>query len=168
MSKVMIREAVMEDVPALEALFKASYGELLKTDYPGPLLERALPMLSKVNLGLIERGQFFVALSMDGDLAGAGGWSYEPPGHGETVPGRAHIRHVAVSPKHTGRGVGRHIIDHCRDHAGDIHILECFATLSAVRFYEKLGFEVLREFDVALGGEIPFSSVHMLKDFRAN
>lgn len=161
MGRVIIRQATLEDVSALEVLFRASYGELLKPDYPAPFIEKALPALSRVNFDLIDRGQFFLALTMEGDLSGAGGWSYEPPHGGNPEPGRAHIRHLAVSPTHMGRGVGRHIVDHCRDQAGEIDILECFSTLSALPFYRALGFEAVKEITVPLGPGLDFASIHM-------
>ncbi len=75
---LLVRQAVLADVPALENLIRASVLGLQTADYTPEQREQALELVFGVDTQLIEDGTYFVAeAKVDGDqvMAGCGGWS---------------------------------------------------------------------------------------------
>lgn len=161
MAKIEVRPTNPSDQDGLHTLYRESFGKMLRKDYPQQILDRALPLLSQVNEALISSGKYYLANDEAGNVMGAGGWSHEMPGQGRIIPGTIHIRHFAVLPKFAHRGVARAIFDRCLDDAVEAASVECFSTKTAQPFYASLGFAVIREFDVNMGPELAFPSVHM-------
>lgn len=164
MAKIEIRATESSDRNQLHALYRESFGTMLGKDYPEQFLDRALPLLSQVNEALISSGKYYLASDEAGNVMGAGGWSYETPGQGGIIPGHIHIRHFAVSPKFARRGAARAIFERCLNDASEVACVECFSTKTAQPFYASLGFDVIREFDVIMGPDLVFPSVHMKLD----
>ncbi len=148
-----VRVATTADAVAVSEVLAASYGELLTADYDAAVLARALPLMSKANPVLLESGRYYVAETADGRIIGAGGWSVERPGSTEVIDGLAHVRHFATDPRWIGRGVATAILTRCSNDAAaaGARTMEAYSTLSAVNFYQALGFVTVGTFDVQSG-----------------
>src|SRR3982750_2124167 len=129
----LIRPARPTDADAVSTLLQTSYSDLLATSYNSHLLRLALPYMSKANSTLLVSGTYYVAEAASGILVGCGGWTAAQPGSGETVEGEAHIRHFAIHPQWTRRGMGTAILARCLNDARSLGIrkLHCFSTLNA-------------------------------------
>lgn len=160
-----IRIAVPENHRAVSRLFDASYSRLLRGYYPEPLLEAALPLLTRANPMLLACGTFFVAESDEGAVVGCGGWTRERPDKGDVASRLAHIRHFATDPDHARSGIGRAIYRACEEQARNEGIarFECYAGLNAEGFYAALGFERIETIDLRLGGDATLPAVWMTR-----
>ena len=146
----------------VDALLEASYTALLSPAYSSDLLARALPRITRAQDALLSSGRYVLLRDGAGHLVGAGGITLGAPGTGDRRPGLAHIRHVAVDPAHTGKGVGRHLLTHLLNIAlsdGAARV-EALSTLNAEPFYAAMGFRRVEALDVALG-DLPFPSIRM-------
>lgn len=161
-----VRIAVPEDVPAVTALFEATYPPLFAAGYGPEVLAAALPRMTKANPRLLASGNFFVATRRDGEIIGCGGWSKERPGTSEFRDGIGHIRHFATHPDWLRRGIGRAIIDRCSEQAraADIARFECYSSLVAVGFYRAIGFSVESEMTLDLGDGVSIKGMLMRRE----
>ena len=112
-----VRVANPGDDKSVSALLSASYPVLLAQDYDPDLLSAALPLMTNANPRLLASGTYYVAVTGDGSIIGCGGWTAEAPGGGESTPGVGHIRHFAVHPDWTRRGVGLALLNRCIEEA---------------------------------------------------
>lgn len=158
-----IRPTTRTDIPAVDALLSASYPVLLNPDYPASVLVTALPLISRAQPDLVACGTYFGL--WDSALVAAGGWTEQAPGAGgvEGVPQIGHIRHVVTDHRATRRGYGRALMVHILQSARGAGITEmrCQATLSAVAFYQAMGFRAQEPIDVPLRQGITFPAVLM-------
>ena len=117
-----IRKARMEDVPAAYRLI-SGYAE------SGLMLRRSLAFL-------YENLRDFVVAVEDGDLVGIGGLH---------VMWRdlAEIRSLAVSPAHTGGGIGKQLVAFILEEAQTLGIGRVFALTYQRLFFERCGFRVV-------------------------
>ena len=159
---ILVRRATLADIGAVDALLGRSYGPLLRADYPPSTLVLALPRMARAQPQLLASGRYFVA-EEDGRLLGAGGWSPEPPGGGPVVPGLGHVRHVATDAGAARRGVGRAVMERIMEdaRAAGRDRLSALSTLTAVPFYQVLGFALLRRRDLSFGAGVLFPVVEM-------
>ena len=159
-----VRRATREDIGAVDALLRRSYGPLLRADYPPSTLVLALPQMARAQPKLLASGRYFLA-EEEGEVLGAGGWSPEAPGGGRVVPGLGHVRHVATDARAVRRGVGRAVMERvfAQARAERTARLSSLSTLTAVPFYEALGFRPLRRVTLHFGGA-PFAAVEMERD----
>jgi len=158
---ILIRPATPADIGAVDELLGRSYGPLLRADYPPSTLVLALPRMARAQPQLLASGRYFLA-ELEGQLLGAGGWSPEPPGGGAVIPGLGHVRHVATSARVARRGVGRAVMGRVMAEARGAGALRLssLSTLTAVPFYEALGFRPLRPLMLKFGGA-DFPAVEM-------
>ncbi|WP_308915739.1 GNAT family N-acetyltransferase [Jannaschia sp. LMIT008] len=156
------RIATPADLPAIDALLARSYPALLKADYPPSVLVTALPLISRAQPALLASGTHWV--TTDGSRAVAcGGWTAAPP-RGRTAPrGWGSVRHLAVDPARTRRGLARALMEAALGQArgAGVRAMQCLSTRTAVPFYASLGFEVVGPVDVALRNGIVFPSIEM-------
>ncbi len=159
-----IRTATMDDLGALDDLFQRSYARLLAPDYPPSVLMTAVPVIGRAQPDLLKSGLFFVTETGEGDLVGAGGWSLQAPGGRPGQRGVGHIRHVATDPEHTRAGIARGLLEHILLHAkaSGMAQMHCQSTLTAVPFYQAMGFVAQGEVSVTLRGGIEFPAVFMV------
>ncbi len=160
---MLIRRTDHADIPAIDRLLSRSYPTLLKADYAASVLEVALPLISKARPELVTSGTYFAAIVED-KIISAGGWSAERP-TGGVEPGLGHIRHVVSDPDYVRRGAAKAVMDATFEDARKAGMtrMECCSTLSAVPFYQAMGFVVSKPVTVPLGPEgIGFASVLML------
>jgi N-acetylglutamate synthase-like GNAT family acetyltransferase len=162
-ANVVLRAALPSDGLAIESVLSASYSELLKGAYSESLLAVALPALTTANPALLASGTFYLAENASGRLVGCGGWTHQKPGTSEMEEGIAHIRHFAIHPNWSGRGIGRSIYNHCEGQAREarVKIFDCYSTLNAQPFYAALGFKTISANEVMLRGTIKFPTVLM-------
>ncbi|MGE0667263.1 MAG: GNAT family N-acetyltransferase [Sphingomonadales bacterium] len=162
---ITVRVAVPRDVPAVDFILGESYPRLMAGAYEPSLLAEALPMMVRANLGLLASGTYYLA-EADGAPAGCGGWTFEEPGTGALEPGTAHIRHFAVRPSWTGRGVGRLLYRQCERaaRAAGARRFVCFSSLNGKAFYRALGFEGERVVEIAMGPAVRLPSVIMHRE----
>jgi GNAT superfamily N-acetyltransferase len=158
-----LRAATPGDGEAVSALLEASYPQLLAPDYDPRLLVAALPLMTKANPRLLASGTYYVAESGSDAVVGCGGWTVEAPGGGGSRPGVGHIRHFAIHPEWTRRGIGRALLDRCVEEARarGVGNLECFSTLTAEAFYRAAGFVTVGPINVPMSPTIALPSVHM-------
>lgn len=162
-----VRPATMADIAAIDNLLQRTYPRLLKLDYPPSVLVSALPRMTRAQPQLIASGTYYVAEDEAGVLLGAGGWTANIPGQGAVQEtGRANVRHVVTDDRALRRGVGRTLMSHSFATAREAGArwMHCMATRTAVPFYTALGFETLRDIDVAMGLGVNFPAVEMRRD----
>jgi N-acetylglutamate synthase-like GNAT family acetyltransferase len=140
-----VRVADPRDNKSVSDLLSASYPVLLAPDYDPRLLSAALPLIINANTRMLASGTYYVAVTGGGAIVGCGGWTAEAPGGGESKPGIGHVRHFAVHPDWTRRGVGSALLNICIEEAQfrGVGTLECFSTLTAESFYRSAGFVVV-------------------------
>jgi N-acetylglutamate synthase-like GNAT family acetyltransferase len=160
-----IRTADMGDETKVSTLLFASYPAAMSGRYSADVLGAALPRMTNANPKLLKSGTFYVAETQDGLVVGCGGWTSERPGTGELVQQVAHIRHFATHPQWLCRGIGRAIYLKCQTRAllAEAQEFECFASLNAEDFYRALGFETVKQVEVAMGPDVMFPAVLMTK-----
>ncbi|MEO8603724.1 MAG: GNAT family N-acetyltransferase [bacterium] len=171
----LLRRAVADEIPALQALITASARGLAGDDYSPAQIEAALGSAWGVDSELIRDQTYFVA-ELDGCMAGCGGWSFRATLFGaDAQAGRssarldaavdaARIRAFFVRPDWARRGVGRALLEHC-EAAARVHgfrAAQLMATLPGVRLYQRFGYVAAAPQDHPLPGglRIPFVPMH--------
>ncbi len=178
--QLLVRQAVLADVSALEKLIRASVLGLQAADYTPEQREQALELVFGVDTQLIADGTYFVAEArVDGNLvvAGCGGWSKRKTLYGsDHCSGRedalldpdhdaAKIRAFFVHPHWARRGVGSRILEVCEAAAATAGFrrLEMGATLTGVPLYLARGYVAAGEREVPLRPGVSLPIVHMVK-----
>ena len=145
---------------AIAALIPVSARALSKGFYTERETESAIRFVFGPDRRLIEDGTYFVV--EDGQrLAGCGGWSrrrtlyggdQRPVGGGaddalDPAVDAARIRAFFVAGTHARRGIGARILDACTEaaFAAGFTRFELMSTLPGVPFYEKLGFQRVKD-----------------------
>src|SRR5688572_2256731 len=127
-----IRTAKLDDVAELSELIPRATRELSVRFYTPAQIERAVGHVYGVDRQLIKDGTYFVA-EVDGQIAGAGGWSKRKTMFGGDGTGfkelsddlldptrdAARIRAFFVHPGFARRGIGRAILKRCEQAARD-------------------------------------------------
>ncbi len=160
--EIKIDVATPADLAETDRLFSRAYPALLKPDYPPSVLVMALPIISRAQPRLLASGTFYVA-RLDGAIIGAGGWTQGAPGGASRQTAVGHIRHVVTDQRYTRRGVGRAILTRVFEtaRAAGLDKLNCQATITAVPFYESVGFEAVGDIVVPLRPGVDFPAVAM-------
>lgn len=162
---VKVRVATLADVAAVDALLARSYPRLLRPDYQPSVMVLAVPLISRAKPALVTCGTYFV-VELGGAIIGSGGWTLAHPGGGRTAQGTANVRHVVTDHRSVRRGVGRALIAHILSTArlAGVTRLECLSTLTAVPFYQAMGFVSRGPLIIALAPGIDFPAVSMARD----
>ncbi|TCP36639.1 GNAT family N-acetyltransferase [Sphingomonas sp. BK235] len=157
------RAAVGADVAAIDALAARSIRALHAGAYPAAVIEEAVAHAYGVDWQLVRDATYFVA-TVDGALAGAGGWSFrhtiagahgpDDPAAAPLIPGRdaARLRAFYVDPAQARRGVGALLLgvsERAAAAAGFRHA-ELTATLPAIPFYAAFGYREVGDLDLPL------------------
>jgi GNAT superfamily N-acetyltransferase len=158
-----LRVATLEDSDAVASVLGPSYRQLMAAAYPPDLLERTLPAITRPNPALLSSGLYYLVESENGEPAGCGGWSVDPPGGWERHPDRAHIRHFATHPAWIRRGIGRLLFDRCAEDAwaAGFTLFEAWSSLNGQPFYASLGFRPLEQIATRMPGGIDFPAIRM-------
>lgn len=127
MAEITVRQAVAADREMLEELITACYSAIYPGWYDADVLTDALPEMLHVDQRLIDSGRYFAA-TIDGRLAGCGGWSTFGPASAASRPANGHVRHFATHPDFMRMGVGAAILERCVEDAkaAGISELQCF------------------------------------------
>ena len=135
---IMVRAAGPSDVPAIEALHRASVRELAAGYYAPAVLERFLAA-GTVDRDLIDAGTYYLAEILGGPV-GSGGWTAVDDGPGGAW--RARIRSVFVHPRWARHGIGRRLVLHAEAEAARAGVahFELEASLARVQLYQHLGY----------------------------
>ncbi|QBY01102.1 GNAT family N-acetyltransferase [Rhodophyticola sp. CCM32] len=160
-----IRPSNAADLPALDALVARSYGILMKRDYPPSILVTALPLIARAQPRLLTSGSYYVAVSAEGALVSAGGWTHQGPQGGVGPRDLGHIRLFATDPDATRKGLARAIMRHSLKTAAEAGItrLICQSSCTAVPFYTAMGFERQGEIEITLRPGISFPAMQMVR-----
>lgn len=178
---ITIRQAALDDVPALEHLVIESVRGLQKDDYTPQQIEGALGTVFGVDKQLIRDGTYFVAEEA-GAIVGCGGWSKRgtPFGSDDTPvkddrlldPTRdaARIRAFFVHPSYARRGVGTKLMEACEEAGKQYGFsrLELVATLTGEPLYARHGFDVVERFEIPLRNGARMPVVRMAKSVLAS
>ena len=177
---LLVRQAVLADVPALEELIRASVLGLQAADYTREQREQALELVFGVDTQLIEDGTYFVAEArVDGNqvIAGCGGWSKRKTLYGsDHCAGRedalldpdhdaAKIRAFFVHPDWARRGIGSKILTACESAAieAGFRSFELGATLTGERLFRTRGYAPIERIGVPLANGASLSVIRMSK-----
>jgi GNAT superfamily N-acetyltransferase len=171
-----LRPATPNDIPALTALIAASVRTLSRGFYTEAQAESALRFVFGVDSQLIADGSYYVIEDDDG-LAAAGGWSRrlhlyggdqakgaeDPQVDPATDPAR--IRAFFVAPRAARRGMARRLYAECVRAAKEHGFtrLELVATMPGVPLYQALGFEMGKEYALALPDGTSLPVVQMFR-----
>ncbi len=117
---VIIRKAITDDLPAIEALIKRFVED-------GTLLPRTFEELEDL------LGNFFVA-EIEGQMVGCAALDI----YNRKL---AEIRSLAVDPSAQGNGVGKLLVQACIDLAQEREILEVMAISASEDFFKSCGFD---------------------------
>ncbi|MEM6276791.1 MAG: GNAT family N-acetyltransferase [Pseudomonadota bacterium] len=152
-----IRPATLADTAAVDALLQRTYPRLLKADYPPSVLVGAIPAMTRAQPKLMACGTYYLA-EENGRVLGAGGWTPKARRRGW-----GDIRHVVTDDRELRRGIGRALMEHSFElaRATGLSHMECWATLTAVPFYEAVGFRLIGPMTVLLQGAIEFPAMRM-------
>ena len=158
-----LRTATPQDAESVSELLRYSYPRLMAPAYGEDELAAALEPMTRANPQLLSCGTYYVAELPTGMLVGCGGWTPERPGTTATEPGVGHIRHFAVHPDWTRRGIGRAILALCgrTARAAGVTVLECYSSLNAESFYRSSGFVRIRETRMELRPQVVLRAVLM-------
>ncbi|MBR9763109.1 MAG: GNAT family N-acetyltransferase [Rhodobacteraceae bacterium] len=163
--KTFIRPAMPADTEAVNRMLARSYRALLAPDYPAELLREALPFIKRPRPGLLTCGTYFLTLTGDEErVLSAGGWTDTSPHGAAGRPGEGHVRHVATDPDAARQGLGRGLMGQVMRSAcaAGVELLQCQSTLTAVPFYESLGFRARSLIELRLPNGVLFPAVQMV------
>jgi GNAT superfamily N-acetyltransferase len=160
------RISLLSDEMSVSALLLASYSELMASDYEAAALNATLPVMVRANQNLLGSGTFYVVDGPASSVIGCGGWTLAAPGTKMQTACLAHLRHFATHPDFTRRGVGRLIYDRCVEAAkvAGATRFQAYSSITAVSFYCSVGLQVVRTFDLPLGGDVTLPAVLMEGD----
>ena len=172
-----VRQARIEDIPAIEELIARSVMELMVGEYSLEQRLASIGPLFGVDRRVVEDGTYLV-VEVGGRLVGSGGWSFRRTVFGgdsiggrddtRAVPGAepAHIRAFYVDPGAARIGVGSLILRRSEAEAM-ARGFNCFAmgaTLTGRPFYARHGYRAGAEFPFLLPGGIEFPLLRMDKE----
>ncbi len=163
-----VRAATMSDQGPLSVLLRASYGWMLLDRYNADTVAGVLPELATPDTGLINSRQYYVATDEQGNLIGAGGWSWGNPVTGDLEHGKAHIRQFATHPTNFGKGVASAILARVRQDAAAVKTLECRSTVSAQGFFARHGFKPCGEVLQRIAPHILMATIRMTRERTAH
>jgi GNAT superfamily N-acetyltransferase len=172
------RLATLDDVPRLTAVMDAAISELQRAYLDDAQIEASRAVMG-IDTQLIADGTYFVVETLDGDVAGCGGWSRRATMYGnDHSPGRdtklldpavdaARVRAMYTNPAYARRGVGRLVLELCEAAAAaeGFERLELVGTLSGEPLYTAYGFSPLEWLDASLT-DVPVPCVRMAKPIR--
>jgi ribosomal protein S18 acetylase RimI-like enzyme len=149
---ITIRNAVTTDIPLIRRLaqeiWPETYGQLLSKDQLTYMLEL---FYSPTALDTqMREGHRFLILEEDGVPQGFADFSEIDP------PGTVKLHKLYVLPSGQGKGWGRQLLERviALSSALEAHavLLQVKRDNKAKHFYEKMGFRVLHELDLEIGG----------------
>src|SRR6202162_5392357 len=180
---ITLRNATLDDVPALRSLIARSARGLSTADYRPAQVEGALRGAFGVDTQLVNDRTYFVA-EENGAIVGCGGWSFRSTLFGSDARGgrdsslldpksqAAKIRAFFVDPSWARRGIGTLLLERCEAEARarGFSEVELMATLPGVKLYAVRGYvgaEMVRS-EVGAGESIEFIPMRKTMPFGAD
>ncbi len=159
-----VRTAGRADIAAIDALLARAYPRLLKPDYAPSVLVTAIPIIARAQPALVTCDTYFV-VEDQGAIIGAGGWTAVIPGENRSETRRGNVRHLVTDDRQVRRGVGRALMEHIFASARGAGMgwMHCTSTITAVPFYQAMGFAIRTKVLVPLAPGIRFPAVAMAR-----
>lgn len=171
---VRLRQASLEDLPALRELIDVSVRALNAGDYTQKQIESALQFeYGADNRQLVLERTYYVA-EIDNRIVGSGGWSRRK----NVLPSAkskvkladprcepAKIRAFFVHPNYARRGIATSILEASEKAArlAGFHQLELIATLTGEPVYAHFGFTAVERMELTLPDGVVFPATRMVK-----
>jgi GNAT superfamily N-acetyltransferase len=169
-----MRKATPEDIPIVQELINLSVRTLHPPFYDPTIIKLALEQVTAIDSNHVNEGNYFIveteppasSTSSSSLIVGCGGWSHRVTLYGNDIhtshdPARldpstdaAKVRAMFVHPEWTRKGIATMLLTACEDaglEAGFKRV-ELRASLQAVVFYEKQGYEKIEKINRELGG----------------
>jgi N-acetylglutamate synthase-like GNAT family acetyltransferase len=176
----IFRKAKITDTDNLERLIKESAKAINSAYYSQLEIDAALGNVWTVDRQLILDDTYWIVETLEGVVAGCGGWSKRKLLFGksdvlnsldnELIPGvdSARIRAFFVHPDFTRMGIGKRLLEKCEIEAKSFGFdsLELVATLSGEKLYSSQGYVPLKSYDVDLGNGITNKVISMYKSLK--
>lgn len=174
-----IRKAAVGDQAEIARLIAESVRGLSRDDYSERQIELAIKSVFGVDTELIADGTYFVAETVDGKIAGCGGWSKRKTLYGasryessrdsaELDPeiDAAKIRAFFIHPGWARKGIGRAILEECEREAKSFGFrsAEMMSTLPGVKLYSACGYAGDERVGVPVGEGEEIICVRMRKN----
>jgi GNAT superfamily N-acetyltransferase len=166
-----IRDATLDDVPALHEVIAESTRGLMGGDYTKAQIEAALGNAFGVDTELIRDRTYFIVES-EHEIVACGGWSRRKTMFGadgradresvllDPAVDSARIRAFFVRPAWARRGIGRLLLERCEQEAAraGFRSVELMATLPGQRLYSAFGYlgDARVDYDLGQGVRIDF------------
>ncbi len=174
---VQIRQAQIEDVPALENLIRDSVSVLSLPYYTAKQISSALAHVFGPDTQLILDGTYFVA-EADNQIAGSGGWSKRTTLFGgdqakpiadpllDPMQDAARIRAFYVHPSWSRKGVATKILIACEDAArlAGFSRIELAATLPGEPLYLARGYRKCEPLQIETPDGESLAAFRMVKE----
>jgi GNAT superfamily N-acetyltransferase len=174
-----LRLATNADAEAIDALMKASIGDLFPAFYDEAQTASSVVHIGSVDGTLIDDGTYFVIEEGD-DIIACGGWSrrdklYTGSGAGATdarlldpATEAARVRAMFVRSDRTRRGLGTQILEACEAaaRAEGFRTLALMATLPGLQLYERYGFETTERVLIPLPDGVTIAGAAMTMRVR--
>lgn len=172
-----IRKATLADITQIQQLIEISVRQLQTPDYSQAQIDGALGTIFGVDTQLILDGTYFIALTLDGPLAGCGGWSKRRTLFGgdraavreaellDPTREAAKIRAFFVHPLWARKGVGTAILTVCENAAMEagFFTFELGATLTGQKLYSVRGYTAEAQILQPLSNGAKLPIVRMVK-----
>ncbi len=168
-----LRRATEGDLQALLDLHAMAVHSQAIGYYTSHQIETYLRNIGTIDTAIIAAGTYFVVLSGE-ELVGSGGWSPtgsclgtadSPLTDNVSTPAVAAMRAYFVNPRHARRGIARTLLDHAETDArqAGFAAFELQATLNAVPFYVRHGYQPIEAVNLDVGDCPPVPSIKMRK-----
>jgi GNAT superfamily N-acetyltransferase len=168
------RVARPEDAAEIQALMRASARDLFPRFYDERQTASGIEHIAVLDMALVEDGTYFVH-EADGEIVACGGWSRRNRLYAGSAPGPdegrlldpatepARVRAMFVRGDWTRRGLGREILDACRDaaRAQGFTKLALMATLAGEPLYRAYGFTETGRVTITLEDGTELAGVEM-------
>jgi N-acetylglutamate synthase-like GNAT family acetyltransferase len=170
----LLRNALEEDIPAMQALIRRSGVGLSAGFYTVEQAQAITRQVFGVDSQLVRDGTYFV-IERDGVMVACGGWGKRATLHGgdqakqgadpllDPATDAARIRAFFVEPAMARRGLGTMLMRRCEEEAGKAGFrrLELMATLPGEPLYRALGFVECERCEISLAGGVRVPLVRM-------
>ncbi|MDP8998103.1 MAG: GNAT family N-acetyltransferase [Pseudomonadota bacterium] len=136
-----IRAAISEDIPTLRALIERSIRRLNAKEHSPESMELVCSLFTEERLHRdLQRRDIFIMEN------------HELP-VGTISLGEGKLHSLFVEPEHAGKGYGSRLVTHIEEFARSrkLRKLSLNASLTAIPFYEKMGYRKLNEVKVDFG-----------------
>jgi GNAT superfamily N-acetyltransferase len=176
----IIRKATLEDRATIAELIKESVKTLSAEDYDATQIGLSIQTVFGVDTELIADETYFVAETVDGRLAGCGGWSKRKTLYGasrysqsrdsellDPTRDAAKIRAFFIHPEFARKGIGTLILETCEREAKThgFRSAEMVATLPGVKLYAARGYIGSEQVRVPVGENVDIMCIKMRKNF---